>query len=402
MPARSAITYLRWMLASLVAGILGVAAINILIDPLAVLGSPRIPGLNAIKPYLDHHQELTRWRLARRDCANAGIFGNSRAEIGLDPEHPAFAQHGLHAFNHAIPGTYAGTSLRQLDWLTSAGCMPQVLILGVEFFDFLGGRSPRPLTVSAPAPAIDAHFLAESVFSLNGLSDSIRTVALQHARNPAMLTERGFNPLRNYVDEVAQSGHYTLFRQRSEENLRRWQNAAPRLQPEAGGPSEDEQLVGAILDRAGGAGSTVHLLIYPYHAEIRLMLEQLGLGHLFDDWKRSIVALAEAPRNGSGRVVVWDFSGIGEETLEAIPEKGDKTTQMTYFWEAGHFKKALGDRMIARIMGAPEALGEELHSTHLDAWLAKDRQKLIELLQRSSPLRNEVEDLLGRRSGSRG
>lgn len=75
---------------------------------------------------------------------------------------------------------------------------------------------------------------------------------------------------------------------------------------------------------------------------------------------------------------------------------------MTYFWEAGHFKKALGDRMIARIMGAPEALGEELHSTHLDAWLAKDRQKLIELLQRSSPLRNEVEDLLGRRSGSRG
>lgn len=399
-PALSWASYLRWMLASLVAGVACVGAFNILVDPLAVFGSPRITGINAVKPYLDHHRELARWQSARRACANAGIFGNSRAEIGFDPENPVFGRHGLSAFNHAIPGSHTRTSLRQMDWLAAVGCMPRVIVLGVDFFDFLGGNRPRPadLAKADPAPEVDARFLAESVFSLSGLSDSVGTLALQHVRNPAMLTERGFNPLRNYIGEVEQSGHYVLFRQRAEENLRRWQSRAPRLRPPDGGASQDEQLVDAILDRTVAAGSTVHLIIYPYHAEIRLMIERLGIGGLFAEWKRSLLALAERPRKGAGQVVVWDFSGIGSETREAIPARGDRKTQLKYYWEAGHFKKELGDRIIVRIFGDEDTPGVRLRSDNIGAWLAEDQRRVAELQSQDPGLSAEVDDLLAKAS----
>src|SRR6476620_3869448 len=98
-------TFLRCMSITAFALVLVAGAVNVLVDPLGVFGSPRIAGINALKPYVDHDRDLIRWRAARRECPNAAIFGNSRAEIGLDPDHPMFRQHGLRAFNHAIPGS---------------------------------------------------------------------------------------------------------------------------------------------------------------------------------------------------------------------------------------------------------------------------------------------------------
>jgi hypothetical protein len=49
-------SYLRWMLATLVACVALVGAVNVFIDPLGIFGSPRIAGLSATKPHLDHHR----------------------------------------------------------------------------------------------------------------------------------------------------------------------------------------------------------------------------------------------------------------------------------------------------------------------------------------------------------
>ena len=75
---------LRWFGAATLATLLLVAGINIATDPLDAFGTPRLQGFNALKPHLDHHRELTRWRQAGRLCPSAVILGNSRAEIGLD------------------------------------------------------------------------------------------------------------------------------------------------------------------------------------------------------------------------------------------------------------------------------------------------------------------------------
>lgn len=385
-------SYLRWMLASLAALLTTVGSLNVFIDPLAIFGSPRVEGLNARKPYLDHHRELARWYAARRLCADTAIFGNSRAEIGFNPENPAFTAHGMSAFNHAIPGSAVTLALQQLNWLKDCGCAPKTTIIGVEFFDFLSAGKPGPglSKNTPPAPQMDERVIAETVFSITGLRDSLKTIALQDSRYPALLTERGFNPLDNYIPEVENSGHYVLFRQRAEENRRIWSNKGRHLRAEDGSDSIDQQALKAFLTRATTNGGKVNIVIYPYHAQIRMMLERMGMGGLFSDWKKLIVSVA-AQHTG---VDVWDFSGISPETLEAIPTPGDRKTHLRHYWEAGHFKSALGDKVIARMLGEDGNFGIKIQLDNVDAWAERDRAAVQTLLSRPSALLTEVDDVL--------
>ena len=382
--------YLRWLAGTLIGLLAAVGGLNLLADPLGVFGTPRIPGFSATKPYIYHHQELARWQAARRLCPTAGIFGNSRAEIGFDPEHPVFAARSLSAFNHAIPGSGGNTAVAQLGWLQAAGCAPKIAILGVEFFEFLGGPAAVPAaTQLSPAPRPDSAYFAEAVLSIIGLRDVANTIATQRAHNPPTTTSRGFNPLLQAIGEIEASGHYLAFRQRAQENLRMWRQKAPRLHAADGGITAGQQAVETFLARATASGATVHVLIYPYHAQIRLMQERLGLGGLFTDWKKRIFELA-ARHPG---VRVWDFSGIGPETLEAIPPRGDRTTSMAYYWEAGHFKKALGDKALERLFGRSDGFGIELRPDNIDAWLAEDRRRVQAQLSTPSALRDDVDEL---------
>lgn len=391
-------SYLYWMLATCLLAISTTGLLNVLIDPLGVFGSPRIPGMNSVKPYLDHHRHLARLAAARRVCAPTGIFGNSRAEIGLNPLSPAFLERGINAFNHAIPGSNANTAYRQLLWLEAGGCLPKQIVLGVEFFDFLGGApaGTLPTLQTTPPPTLDGRFLAESVFSITGLRDSLTTLIAQHAGFAATITDRGFNPLRNYLQEVSRNGHHVLFRQRAEENLRNWSSRSKRLHPIEGGVSDDEMAVDAIITRSAAAGSRIVLVIYPYHAQIRLLLEHMGLGELFSEWKRQVFRLAERHAAAGANVEVWDFSGIGNETQEGIPAPGDRSTHLAYFWEAGHFKKELGDRLLARLMGKENGFGTKLEQQTLEAWLSQDRTAVRSLLMTPSPLTADVEQLIAR------
>ena len=393
--------YLRWMLATLALVLAATGAFNVFIDPLGVFDTPHIAGLNAIKPYLDHHRELSRYEGARRLCLDTGIFGNSRAAIGFDPQSPALTAHGLNAFNHAIPGTGPRSTYRQLLWLQAAQCQPKTVLLGIEFFDFLGGSVARPLPTlqTDPAPQRNGRFFAESVFSIAGLRDSITTLVVQRARYPATSTERGFNPLLNYIPEIEQNGHYALFRQRAEESARSWSRRPVRLQPPEGGASDDEVVLDAILAHPTATGGTSFVVIYPYHAEIRMMIERLGLGAQFAAWKRLVFASAMRQTALGGKVEVWDFSGIAPETLEAIPAKGDRRTRLAYYWEAGHFKKELGDLAMARVLGAPGEFGVKLDSAHLESWLTEDRARVQKLLGTPSPLLSEVDDVLSVTTG---
>lgn len=388
--------YLGWLFGT-AAGLVAVCgAVNYTIDPLGLFGSPRIEGINATKPYLDHHRELSRWQAARRTCAKAGIFGNSRAEIGFDPEHRAFGAIGQDAFNHAIPGTSIETSLRQLRWLKAAGCAPNTVVLGVEFFDFLGGWPPKAAPAAADvAPRLDGAVWAETVFSLTALRDSIATVALQRAKHPALITPRGFNPLRHYELEVQQSGHNTLFRQRGAENLKNWTRKPKRLSTSEGGPSADQVEFEAFLSEASSTASTVHLVIYPYHAEVRLMIERAGLGGLFSEWKASLLETAQLRNTSKARIAVWDFSGISPQTTESIPAPGDRRTRLLNYWEAGHFKKELGDQVLAQVLGDGVGFGHKLEPSTLAAWLVEDRLRARQLSEQSSPLVAEVDRLFG-------
>ena len=118
------------------------------------------------------------------------------------------------------------------------------------------------------------------------------------------------------------------------------------------------------------------------------------MGELFADWKRLMVANVQFHVERGGKVEVWDFSGLSTETQEAIPAKGDRQTHLSYYWEAGHFKKKLGDLVMARLLGNQSNFGIKLNKSNIERWLTEDRNRVEKLLSTSSPLTSEVDDLL--------
>ena len=47
----------------------------------------------------------------------------------------------------------------------------------------------------------------------------------------------------------------------------------------------------------------------------------------------------------------WDFGCPTELTAEAVPSEAERGAAMQWYWEAGHFKKELGDLVLARALG---------------------------------------------------
>jgi hypothetical protein len=388
-----------WTSATALIVVSSIGAFNIAVDPMSVFSSPKVTGFNAIKPHLDHDRELSRWKLAQSKCADIGIFGNSRAEMGINPENPIFKKIGVSTFNHAIPGSRVSLVYSQLNWLKSVNCMPKKVFLGVEFFDFLGGAKARSLLLPEVInpPRIDGKFLGESVLSMTGFKDSISTITIQRAKNAAVLTELGFNPALDYVSEVQRNGHYALFRQRAEESSKKWSKKLAILSPMSGGLSDDQNALNATLQLLRESPDTkVYVIIYPYHAQLRMMVERLGLGELFGEWKRYLANSTTAHAGKSGNIELWDFSGISSYNSEDVPVRGDKSTKLKYYWEAGHFKEMLGGELISAILGERPDFGIRVDVPQIEQWLSNDRRNVQALLQKPSKFQIEVDDVVSK------
>ena len=79
------------------------------------------------------------------------------------------------------------------------------------------------------------------------------------------------------------------------------------------------------------------------------------LSSVFNDWRERLVKSVHSQAAESGADIrVWDFSGFTPLHCEAVPLPGDRTTQLKWYWEGGHFKKELGDLVLNQLF-APDA-----------------------------------------------
>lgn len=96
----------------------------------------------------------------------------------------------------------------------------------------------------------------------------------------------------------------------------------------------------------------VKLVIYPYHAQILALFEEAKLWPLFEEWKRQVIKAVEQSKRAhpNANIVLLDFSGFGPYNCEPIPAAGATGDVTKWYWEGGHFKKQLGDIVLARVM----------------------------------------------------
>lgn len=356
-------------------GVLLCVTLVIAVDPYRLYGLIDLPGFNRIKPQPERFQEQIKLAGARAVKANVFIAGNSRAEIGFDPEYGELASGGASTYNIALAGTAIQVAEREINYLRSKGQRPLKMLIGVDFLDFLIDPSRKPAERSSRSLYLndELKWKFDALFSMTSVADALKTVEIQYLNDAQTITERGYNPLREYYKLARSQGYYPLFQQRATEYAKTFVSKPHGLLEQTTGSSADFDALRGILHAATLDQTEVHLIIYPYHAQILAMFEKVGLYPIFQQWKSLVAREVETFReaNPNAKITLWDFSGFSSFQCEPIPAPGDSASITRWYWEAGHFKPALGNLILARIFGgatkplAPDGLGFPLTSRNL-------------------------------------
>lgn len=360
------------LLATALAVVLGCGLFNAIVDPHGLFRWVDQQGFNAIKPRATQAGEAFKYRVVDFSLPQTLLLGNSRAEMGWNPEHLPSASFGSIA-NVALPGQGLGAMVAMADhaWARSR---PTTLVIGAEFFDCLESGQGRPQTRTttsawaASATGAMKQFerigaFAAQALSLDTTADSLQTLFAQRNLDAANLRRDGFQAARDYPRMQQVDGPRKLFLQRDHENAKVRMNGPKSIRYTNGELSGCFGALDRLLADAQARGQTVYLATYPYHARLLELIVNAGLWPAYEEWKTILTEQVARHRQGGLKVRLWDFGAYHRYAVEAIPEPGQTKPVPMWYWEAGHFRAELGARMLGVMVAeqSPDGLfGVEL------------------------------------------
>lgn len=340
----------RYLVIFALTAVLLVAATAMLawfVDPYAYWNSPTVEGVNRYRPASGKHLEAVKLRQYARLSPNTIVTGNSRVDVGFDPGSAVWPKGMQPVYNLGFPGYGVEGVTRTVEKALFVS-QPRTIFIGLDFLDFrLRGdeRAQRKKPLPSPDWQDRLSLDVKLLISIDALTDTLSALAEQYKRYPADITPQGFNSLAQYHNLVDTEGHAALFHQRNRENIKAYLAGSKTVRlPGDGNPN-----FAALRNLAETAKRKRIVLVfftYPYHADILLSFRKTGLWPAYEDWLRDLAAFS-----ADNHVLTYNFTRIDAVTGEPVPVRGDTKTTMEWYWEAGHFKSALGDRMIA-IMNA--------------------------------------------------
>jgi len=367
--------YLSWLFVTtgLLIGLVGAG--NLLVDPYGALGSRRIVAFNFDKPDFVEQLRMTHVYAVERRKPRCILLGTSRAGRGLDPDSAALSS--FDCYNMALPAINLYEMRRYFQHAQAIRPLER-LILALDFRVFHTGRD-RTGAFSEARLAVDADDrsqfnlfsarlpdLASALFSLRTAQLSVKTVRQQGWANDT-LRANGF-----WAKTVSRYDYQAAFAAYSRDTVARFNEYR-----------ESEELVTSSLEElrkllraAIAADVEVTLMFSPSHAVHWQTLELAGLSSRWEDIKRNVVRIneEEAARAGRRAYAVWDFGGSYGPSLERVA--ASPAVSMTWYWESVHYKRALGELMLERMLrGSPLSdtadFGVQLTGDNLDVHLAR-------------------------------
>jgi hypothetical protein len=112
-------------------------------------------------------------------------------------------------------------------------------------------------------------------------------------------------------------------------------------------------LLREALDEASSAGVEVKIFISPIHALLIETMDRMGIAALYAQWKRDLVAMIEGVNQAhpsSQPIQLWDFGDYNTVNTERVPRPGD-AAPMRGYWEPSHYRREIGDLVLARMLG---------------------------------------------------
>lgn len=400
-PDIDAASYLRRFLATLAGGLLLVALVNLWVDPYRYFEVLPVSRLTATKVLPQSNIGAVKVLNAIAAQPRCLVAGNSRADIGFDPGHRSWTGCEGKVYNMAVPG--AGISRVRDDFESVVVRAPvKLAVIGIDFQDFVLNAYPVGTPVRNPRPQPERLRREErlhALFTLAGLTDSLATLRAASAPYPATLRADGLNPLRDYLAIAAREGYPSMFRQRLNETSANYVRARKGIYPPGASDSAEFEALREILAVAREHDIRLYLVTYPYHAQYYAMFDELGLWPEFELWKRRLLDTVVTADPDGERVQLWDFAAVSAPARLPV-EDSDQHGSALWYWEAGHFKRALGDRLLDQMFGATTAvepgMGTRLTPATVDAWLSAQRAALEDFARVAPDQRRDVREALAR------
>jgi len=364
------------------------ALINYFIDPYLLFQSKRTPGINEKKPAAANYSSLYKPYNVLNVKPQTIIVGNSRPEMGINPESPCWPEKNGIVYNLTFPGTGTYGQIREL-FQAVAGGQVQNILLGVDFSDFLTNRKEETKEITLSQEYIDLKNLlmidetfietdkyqlkkiqdyATTLFSLKTLISSFHTLFSQ-SPNSVNRTFFGFNPALDYSEILHREGAWVLFEQKIPEIKKMFFKTGLSIYQSEQWSWELEwirQTIKLVIDK----NISLTIFINPYHYIYLETIHDAGYWDDFENFKRSLTNIVNL--YGENKVALWDFALYSQYTASPAPQKNNKTPQWNWFWEPAHYKAELGELMLADIFNSnctnshAEPVGIKLNNIDID------------------------------------
>ncbi|MCS7466760.1 hypothetical protein NZK35_08905 [Stieleria sp. ICT_E10.1] len=370
-----------------------VAGFNVAIDPYLRFGIPRYTGFSFFKPKAIRQVRMAKAYGVVRNEYKTIFLGNSRVDIGLDPDSEGLPDAFKPAYNLGQPGGGTEIALAYLEHVI-VHHKPSTVVLGVDFLNVLrkpGDSGQRSGTVAIKstdespmwarlrsldetkkfAPGFPQRLTdaTASTLSLSALSDSILTVLLQSNPYVANMTDAGFNSGEAFRNLIRSEGQASLFEQKNAEYD---DKCRERIFP----PLEESQEIRAIeslLRLCKRREIRIEVYTHPYHADILRILNATDRWVEFENWKLKVSQLCQ-----DYDTRLWDFSWYNDSTTEAVPVPSDRETVMRWYWESGHYRSTLGDELLETLFDSTQkkrSIGKVVSPETMPSWLEQIRDQ---------------------------
>jgi hypothetical protein len=376
-----------------------IAIFNWFIDPFGMFWSPQLERVNLVKPEAGKRSRITKAYQVNEIKPDILIVGNSRVEMGLNPNNNNF--NGKVVYNQGMPGASVAMQVDYaLDAMANNDTIEQ-LFVGVDFLDFLlsekqvlnfkiKNNSHEQTNYGFRLISQDNSNLANiarlkeklaMIFSLDAFSASINTIFQQKSMTSS-LNPFGFNSALSYIDIMNSEGIKPLFKQKLHDISARLASKPWVIKVQDTTPySPTFAHLGRLIKVSKEKNIQITFFINPYHFSYLHTLVDNNQWSNFQVWKKTLVNYLSVMQGDE--FVLWDFSVASDFVNEVVPLTNPKQ-QMKWFWEPAHYKEELGDILLTSLLVEKSEVsidfGIRLTVNNIADLLSRDQASLQEYL----------------------
>jgi hypothetical protein len=317
------------------AGLFGMAAFNVAMDPFGAFGVTLIPADSRTGD-----TRTARAELLRRFTGETVLIGSSRTRVAYDGRHPALP--GGPACNVGLDGTHLSELLLVVEHAVANPHVRRV-VLSLDVHLAAAAWTPNAdykCSRFNPDRSKLAH-ACDLLWNQRTCEASLRAIKRLARGEPAQHDDLGFAERAALRFERATPAARTAA---ALEQFCGERAEMTRLLP----PEESRAQLQQMIDLCRMADVELTIVIDPVHALLSEGRRATGQWDEYVAWKADVVDCAAA-----AGVTVWDFTEYSHYTTE--PLLADDAPPSEWFWEPSHMRRELGDRVLARIFGAADA-----------------------------------------------